>query len=388
MLLTSYLCKQYNTSEVHSDRIFIMRFATTATRALLLVTAVGRLAAANPAPPTTASQSPSSQPSSQDPSEESIHQGNVGIGRAAASSQLRSSPDPDIPLSSSDKASSVGSGEGGRRNAANANTNKHGLRRAEANGDGAIPSDSDQRILQTNDYYFTKFGDGACQDSIGNIHDFFVSSLSSAAECANHCTSCPGQGQGSLVLLGFSYTPGSCYCHVDQDAALTHPSCGGISCPSANSFACNFSGTGEIASTSSDPGFECMKVADPPEPSSQPSSDPSSQPSSDPSEEPSSDPSEQPSSDPSESEQPSSDPSEQPSSDPSEQPSSDPSEQPSSDPSEQPSSDPSSQPSSEPSSEPSSTPSCTPSASPTEAPSRSDKDVYLFYPEWTEDGCR
>ena len=87
-------------------------------------------------------------------------------------------------------------------------------------------------------------------------------------------------------------------------------------------------GAGEIAQVAPNTsGWECWKVADPEEPSSQPSESPSEEPSL--------------------------------------------SAQPSSDPSEQPSSDPSESPSEQPSSEPSSTPSCSPSFSPTQ------------YPDWT-----
>jgi len=231
---------------------------------------------------------------------------------------------------------------GGRTNAANTNANKLGLRKANVNANGAIPSD--QRTLEANDYYFTKVGYGACLDSNDSTYSSiaYLNGLANVVintldDCAQQCTSCLGQGEDSAVFRGFYFATNAhywaCYCYFeveDADDDTPIPSCESAG-PNGGSPAFLSPGTGEIdRSTGDGTSGECWTVADRPEPSSEPSSQPSSVPSS----------------------------------------------------------EPSSQPSSVPSSEPSSTPSCTPSAAPTEAPSRSDKVVYLFYPEWTEDGCR
>jgi len=74
-------------------------------------------------------------------------------------------------------------------------------------------------------YKFTLFGDdtSACADDQGNYYSWIRYEASSAEECGESCSNCPGNGQKKdLVLRGFEYVRqyGTCYCLVDSDISF------------------------------------------------------------------------------------------------------------------------------------------------------------------------
>eukprot|EP00985_Skeletonema_marinoi_P019484 scaffold11183_cov161-Skeletonema_marinoi.AAC.1 len=123
---------------------------------------------------------------------------------------------------------------------------------------------------------FEPFGvDVACQDSQSNYYPYIrYASVSSAEECGNMCSMCPGNDQGGLVLRGFIYYGqfndckfgdcdeqfNDCVCVVDFGISFDETLCEGAD------FAADvlYEGSGEIVNTvRSCPGFECWKVSSP-----------------------------------------------------------------------------------------------------------------------------
>ena len=155
---------------------------------------------------------------------------------------------------------------------------KSGLRKAKFD-EVILPSDQHHRNLQTNTYYFTFVGDGLCRDSVNNAYTLvYYRNIPDLATCADKCSSCPGQNQYGVDLLGFHYSSelngaiiNECYCFID-----TNPSTTAALCAGASPIETVRAGTGPISQIATNQATtQCYKVADPPAPSSQPSIGPS-----------------------------------------------------------------------------------------------------------------
>ena len=121
---------------------------------------------------------------------------------------------------------------------------------------------------------FELFGvDVECQDSQSNYYPFIrYASVSSAEECGNMCSMCPGNDQGGLVLRGFIYYGqfndckfgdcdeqfNDCVCVVDFGNSFDKTVCAGA----ADSYDV-YEGSGEIVNTVPEPGVQCWKVSSP-----------------------------------------------------------------------------------------------------------------------------
>eukprot|EP00577_Skeletonema_sp_RCC1716_P017978 CAMPEP_0113418646 /NCGR_PEP_ID=MMETSP0013_2-20120614/26326_1 /TAXON_ID=2843 ORGANISM="Skeletonema costatum, Strain 1716" /NCGR_SAMPLE_ID=MMETSP0013_2 /ASSEMBLY_ACC=CAM_ASM_000158 /LENGTH=246 /DNA_ID=CAMNT_0000305913 /DNA_START=81 /DNA_END=821 /DNA_ORIENTATION=- /assembly_acc=CAM_ASM_000158 len=103
-----------------------------------------------------------------------------------------------------------------------------------------------------------------CRDSQSPISVLYpyigYVSVSSAEECGDKCSMCPGNDQGGLVLRGFNYDrAGTCYCLVDFDSnGFEKTVCAGADFASDTN-----KGSGEIVNTSPRPGVQCWKVSSP-----------------------------------------------------------------------------------------------------------------------------
>eukprot|EP00985_Skeletonema_marinoi_P016738 scaffold9032_cov75-Skeletonema_marinoi.AAC.1 len=86
-------------------------------------------------------------------------------------------------------------------------------------------------------------------------------SVSSAEECGDMCSMCPGNDQGGLVLRGFMYYGqcNDCECLVDFDSnGFDKTVCeGAYFAYDANE------GSGEIVNTTPSPTVQCWKVSSP-----------------------------------------------------------------------------------------------------------------------------
>jgi hypothetical protein len=125
--------------------------------------------------------------------------------------------------------------------------------------------DDEQQTAKKGGYKFEQFGDNAlCFDSQIRFYSFIrYGSVSSAEECGDMCSKCPGNDQGGLVLRGFNYRSSNfCDCLVDFvsisfDETLCEDE-GATFADDANG------GSGEIVNTSPPKGGdECWKVSSP-----------------------------------------------------------------------------------------------------------------------------
>eukprot|EP00985_Skeletonema_marinoi_P016739 scaffold9033_cov120-Skeletonema_marinoi.AAC.1 len=121
-------------------------------------------------------------------------------------------------------------------------------------------------------------GDNECFDSQSQSRFYpyiRYGSVSSAEECGDMCSMCPGNDQGGLVLRGFMYFGqcNECECLVDFDSnGFDKTVCEGAD------FAYDANeGSGEIVNTTPFPDVQCWKVSSPSvaQPSDQPSDLPS-----------------------------------------------------------------------------------------------------------------
>eukprot|EP00985_Skeletonema_marinoi_P014290 scaffold7217_cov139-Skeletonema_marinoi.AAC.1 len=147
---------------------------------------------------------------------------------------------------------------------------------------GSPTSSSQQQQMQQTAIEATPFeqlgGDNVqvlCLDSQFGLYSFIrYDGVSSAVECGNMCSMCPGNNQDGLVLRGFSYweylgSGKKCDCLVDFDSNGFEKEL----CEGADSAYDANKGSGEIVNTPPQPGFECWKVSSPSvaQPSDQPS---------------------------------------------------------------------------------------------------------------------
>jgi len=141
-------------------------------------------------------------------------------------------------------------------------------------GSGSIASSNMKMMnLQTDaikmgGHKFTLFGDdtSACADDQGNLYSWIRYEASSAEECGESCSNCPGNGQKKdLVLRGFEYVRqyGTCYCLVDSDISFPLTFCSNEGALQALSGVIGGqSGSGEIMNTASLNGSDqCWKVS-------------------------------------------------------------------------------------------------------------------------------
>ena len=119
-----------------------------------------------------------------------------------------------------------------------------------------------QQAAKKGRYKFKQFGDDAyCADSQSRRYPFisYVSDgVSSAEECGDICSKCPGNDQKDLVLRGFEYNPYVCACLVDFGISFDVTLCAG-----ADGADPTYEGSGVIVNTRPEPkgGIGCWKVS-------------------------------------------------------------------------------------------------------------------------------